>query len=300
MRFGDFIDFDFGGDYGILVGGALHWIRYQRDLEQTIVAFDLTKEEFNFVPRPELLGNFTLTYLENYQGCLCLFCESDEEADSSIVWVMKELGIKESWTKQLVNSFEVQNYRIKLSKIGGRSNFVDYDFGYDSATDDYKVIRLITAHTDGITDSSVVELYSLKSDSWKRFEALVGYSFCIGYCILVGGALHWLRYKPYDLEYREYIIVSFDLTKEEFNFVPHPELSSKFTSMNLGNYQGCLSLFCHADEAADSEIWVIKETWTKVFIVNNTYTYMRAIYHSMCKTTNFWGKNRDTLEWNKE
>ncbi|KAL2475607.1 F-box protein CPR30 [Abeliophyllum distichum] len=213
------------------------------------------------------------------------------------------------WNLATRKFFEVQNYRIKLPEMCCRSSFVDYGFGYDSATDDYKVIRMITAHTDGITDSSLVELYSLKSDSWKRFEALVGHSFRNGYGILVGGALHWLRNKSYNTENREYMIVSFDLTKEEFNFLPHPELSGKFTWMNLGNYQDCLSLFCRADEApdeaADSEIWVmkdlgIKESWTKVFNVNNTYTYMRAIYHSMCKTTNFWEKNRDTLEWNKE
>ncbi|KAL2553623.1 F-box protein CPR30 [Forsythia ovata] len=180
------------------------------------------------------------------------------------------------WNLATRKYFELHYSGIEFPKISIRDHFVNYGFGYDSATDDYKT-------------------------QWTRFGNFMGLDYGVDYGILVGGALHWIRYQR-DLERT---IVAFDLTKEEFNFVPCPELLGNFTLTNLGNYQGCLSLFCESDKEADSSIvWVmkelgVKESWTKVFSVDSTYTYMRHIDHSKSKSATLpsWVKNKETLEW---
>ncbi|KAL2533193.1 F-box protein CPR30 [Abeliophyllum distichum] len=202
------------------------------------------------------------------------------------------------WNLAIHKYFELQCSGIELPKFVNRVRYVTYGFGYDSTTDDYKVIRLITAYNKrSLSECLLVELYSLKSDSWTRFEDLEGYAFGVNYGVLLGGALHWLRYQP-DLECT---IVGFDLTKEEFNIVPCPYLSGKFTLMNLGNFQGCLSLLCQFDEAYSSIMWVmkelgIKESWSMVFIVYIIDIDMRPIDHSKRKRSIFLDKNNNSLQ----
>ncbi|KAL2553620.1 F-box protein CPR1-like [Forsythia ovata] len=113
-----------------------------------------------------------------------------------------------------------------------------------------------------------------------------------------------VRYVTYGFGYQpdlECTIVGFDLTKEEFNLVPLPYLSGKFTLMNLGNFQGCLSLLCQFDEADSSIMWVMKElgnkeSWSMVFIVHIIDIYMRPIDHSKSKRTIVLDNNNNTLQ----
>ncbi|KAL2533184.1 F-box protein CPR30 [Abeliophyllum distichum] len=111
------------------------------------------------------------------------------------------------WNLATRKYFELQYSGIKFPKISIREHFVNYGFGYDSATDDYKVIRLITAFDNSLSECSLVELYSLKSNSWTRFGDSMGLDYGVDYGILVGGSLHWIRYQR-DLEQT---IVAFDL-----------------------------------------------------------------------------------------
>ncbi|KAL2553554.1 F-box protein CPR30 [Forsythia ovata] len=172
--------------------------------------------------------------------------------------------------------------------------YVNYGFGYDGATDDYKIIRLINSYNNE-SDCFLVEFYSLKSKSWKRFEDLVSRTRSDHYGILVGGALHWLTYET-KWDDDESPIVAFDLTMEEFNLVPCLHLPGKIASMNLGTFKGCLSLFCHYHKAG-GELWVmkdygIKESWTKVYTNNKTsIRYMRAIDHLILEI------NKNRLKW---
>ncbi|KAL2529578.1 F-box protein CPR30 [Forsythia ovata] len=197
-------------------------------------------------------GDYEIHLVGSCNGLLCFF----DSAHRIVLWNLA--------TRKY---FELQHLGIELPKFANLYNFVNYGFGYDSSTDDYKVIRLITAYNQSVSECSLVELYSLKSDSWTRYEDLVGYALESNYGILIGGALHWLRYES-EIDDFENPIVGFDLAKEEFNFVPRPNLPGKFSLMNLGNYQGCLSLFCQFDDQA-SEMWVmmelgIKESWKRL------------------------------------
>ncbi|KAK9904408.1 hypothetical protein M0R45_000774 [Rubus argutus] len=82
-------------------------------------------------------------------------------------------------------------------------------FGYDSTTDDYKVIRGIRRFV-----KSIIQVFSLKSGSWKTYNNMK--NVCVrGDGCLLAGALHWLEFRsPYYSDGST--IVSFDLAKEEF------------------------------------------------------------------------------------
>ncbi|KAL2533091.1 F-box protein CPR30 [Abeliophyllum distichum] len=183
-----------------------------------------------------------------------------------------------------------------------------YGFGYDRVTNDYKVIRLIITYNMD-SDCSLVEVYSVKSDSWTRFEDLVGRLDRDVYGICVSGALHWLR------EYRAWDdgnspIVAFDLTKEEFNYVPCPDVQKPKCWKNLGIVHGCLCLFW--DNNRQVELWVMKDpkikaSWTKIFTENawsRIFTenksfihYMRPIDHSKIRIAMVSEVNNKKLAW---
>ncbi|KAL2896323.1 hypothetical protein RDABS01_038107 [Bienertia sinuspersici] len=68
---------------GVFVAGHIHWLASRTsDHSSVIAAFDLGEEKFGEVPPP---------------SCLCMFASSsDYKID---IWLMKEYGVKESWTK---------------------------------------------------------------------------------------------------------------------------------------------------------------------------------------------------------
>ncbi|KAK9267990.1 hypothetical protein L1049_010428 [Liquidambar formosana] len=88
--------------HGELACGALHWIVLQRPrwniniIVSLVAAFDLGLEEYREVPLPQFLGEgcFVMS-LGVLGGCLCLLCHYGDHVD---MWVMKEYGLKESWT----------------------------------------------------------------------------------------------------------------------------------------------------------------------------------------------------------
>ncbi|OVA01230.1 F-box domain [Macleaya cordata] len=96
----------YGEQLGVLVNGALHWIasfwmcsKGSIALEVVLVSFDIGNETFKEVPFPEQLNDkkFHKTVGE-LGGCLCLLSHVYEVVFVD-VWVMKDYGVKESWTK---------------------------------------------------------------------------------------------------------------------------------------------------------------------------------------------------------
>ncbi|OAY52873.1 hypothetical protein MANES_04G118000v8 [Manihot esculenta] len=86
---------------GVPVGGSLHWVVSGQEewfnFDNSILAFDLVNDKFYELPKPhtksepfaclgELGGNLAISYSSNTR----LFIE---------VWVMKEYGVMDSWTK---------------------------------------------------------------------------------------------------------------------------------------------------------------------------------------------------------
>lgn len=102
-------------DNHALVHNSLHWI-FNRNYEsghyvpQVIGAFDLVTEKYrevSFLPNFDEQGQPFLVKLVEFGGCLCLVCGYTSEVSFSFsmklyrsdIWVMKEYGVEESWTK---------------------------------------------------------------------------------------------------------------------------------------------------------------------------------------------------------
>ncbi|KAM3326668.1 hypothetical protein P3S67_001794 [Capsicum chacoense] len=96
--------------------------------------------------------------------------------------------------------------------------FAHFNFGftYDELQDDYKVVGFFPIYTNGQGHPSHVDvkIYSLKSDSWRRFDHLQGRELLGDSAKFVKGKLHWL-----DMQWN---IISIDLTDEKWEAVEKP------------------------------------------------------------------------------
>lgn len=84
----------------MLVGSALHWVvsrKPESDTANLVAAFDLTTEEYLLVPQPEFSSKDFHMNIGELEGCLCILCNYIQKRVD--VWVMKDYGVKESWTK---------------------------------------------------------------------------------------------------------------------------------------------------------------------------------------------------------
>ncbi|XP_071722382.1 F-box/kelch-repeat protein At3g06240-like [Rutidosis leptorrhynchoides] len=82
--------------------GALHWIGYYGSNHKAVIlGFDVNKEEFRVLPLPEALEENklkpTLLVFEKSSLALCRYFESPQFHIE--IWVMKEYGDVESWSK---------------------------------------------------------------------------------------------------------------------------------------------------------------------------------------------------------
>ncbi|CAL8997878.1 unnamed protein product [Prunus brigantina] len=104
------------------------------------------------------------------------------------------------------------------------SEVARFGFGYDSATDDYKVVRIMEFRTSNGFCSSEVKVYGLKSNSWKRVQNLPSNRRYFGsYIHCLNSALHWLT-NP-DLG-NTFIILTLDLVSEKYREFPTACFSS--------------------------------------------------------------------------
>ncbi|KAJ4714706.1 putative F-box family protein [Melia azedarach] len=86
---------------GVFASGALHWmatLNPQAEEDDLIIAFDLKREEFYQVPVPPSGKGRFFPCLKVLRGCLSLICTCDYKRPCEL-WVMKEYGMKDSWTK---------------------------------------------------------------------------------------------------------------------------------------------------------------------------------------------------------
>ncbi|KAK9741604.1 hypothetical protein RND81_03G116700 [Saponaria officinalis] len=106
---------------GVFFGGRIHWLATRTsDYSSVIVGFDLTEEKFHELPAPSFIDghNFVLNRLVVLGGCLTIFpLRPKIETD---IWMMKEYGVKESWTKFLIVDDEVSELAPLLCMAGQR------------------------------------------------------------------------------------------------------------------------------------------------------------------------------------
>jgi F-box interacting protein len=136
---------------GIFVSGTVNWLTTEvESSSHVIVSFDLKNESYQKLPQPNLDNkNWTLGVSRE---CLCIFVSSIMFLD---VWVMKEYGNKESWTK-LYHVPNMENHSL---------------WGYKKASYISKNDRLLM---DSYENGSFNELKLVVYDSRKGTLKIVG------------------------------------------------------------------------------------------------------------------------------
>ncbi|PRQ33711.1 putative F-box domain, galactose oxidase/kelch, beta-propeller, F-box associated interaction [Rosa chinensis] len=140
------------------------------------------------------------------------------------------------------------------------SRHVFCGFGYDSATDDYKVIM-------GTRNCKQIQIFTLKTSSWKVLP-LTNALDMSGKGLLLNGSLHWLA-EPQPNAGNRQTILSFDLVEEKFReMIPLPHHDAYFRGMTiLRNYLCVFEVSVGRDGV--NTIWMmkqygVKQSWTQV------------------------------------
>ncbi|XP_026433821.1 F-box/kelch-repeat protein At3g06240-like [Papaver somniferum] len=87
---------------GVSYNGALHWISksYSGNKRKVLIALDVGNESVQEIPQLENLGAGKFGaygYVSVLDNCLGMLCSS--RVDGYEVWMMKDYGLRESWTK---------------------------------------------------------------------------------------------------------------------------------------------------------------------------------------------------------
>ncbi|KAK3007350.1 hypothetical protein RJ639_016834 [Escallonia herrerae] len=129
-----------------------------------------------------------------------------------------------------------------------------FGLGFDSISDDYKVIAILQYKTRCLTI-----VYSLKPNSWRMARDCPYYLPRERiFSVYVKGALHMALRRNFD-EDSTCVIAAFDVGAEKFRLVPQPEFSDKnVLDMNVVVLGGCLCVVV-ACRKRRVEIWVMKE-----------------------------------------
>ncbi|KAE8728636.1 Detected protein of unknown function [Hibiscus syriacus] len=160
----------------------------------------------------------------------------------------------------------------------GYTGFKCVGFGYDSETDDYKIIQFVTlVYIDEESDSSPVyrsqvELYSLKTDSWKEVASVPNacpFSNYLGNNC-VDGVCSWEAMMEY---HRDNLILSFDMVSEKFSTSPLPELDGALTNykLELLELNGSLGVVVYPRFGTEKsfDLWAMDGGWTKQLSVES-------------------------------
>ncbi|XP_058189827.1 F-box protein At3g07870-like [Rhododendron vialii] len=160
----------------------------------------------------------------------------------------------------------------------------DLGFGYDSRTNDYKVVRVLTLRGTKPSEEvevPLVEVYSLNVGSWKvcsgagdsfPLEVRIRYSRCPSACL--EGAIHFAAVHRSNWSVR--LICSFDLGDEVFRTIALPNVhANSRTDIRTIVFRGLLSVLWY-DESDHANkfcsIWIMKEYG----VVDSWYKYVKV------------------------
>ncbi|XP_024183934.1 F-box/kelch-repeat protein At3g23880 isoform X2 [Rosa chinensis] len=151
--------------------------------------------------------------------------------------------------------------------INSGFNYHFFGFGYDSASDDYKVIR---GFTNDLAKKIMIHIFSLKTGTWRVLKDIDYVTFKTWQGLFLNGALHWL----YNLPEGGSRILAFDLEAEKFHkTIPLP-CDDWFYDPLI--HKNCLCVVASPTGNDSFNIWMmkeygVKESWTEVvqFSVEN-------------------------------
>lgn len=140
--------------------------------------------------------------------------------------------------------------------------------GYDSATDDYKVVTLSEVSYKGERSCRTM-VYSLNSDAWRTVETPRYHLPHYDHLVSFNGKMYWLANKQI-----EESLVVLDLSTETYGLLPLPPMQPQARllgrSWQFKAMGGCLFL-SYFSKTASLDGWILnccgadKSSWTKLF-----------------------------------
>ncbi|XP_076939951.1 F-box/kelch-repeat protein At3g23880-like [Bidens hawaiensis] len=127
-----------------------------------------------------------------------------------------------------------------------------WGFGYDSSKDDYKVIIGAMNQDRRL----LVHVLSMISNTWREIGEVKYICFYNRVGILCNGALHWIVRG----ENRNRLIISFDLSKEEYKEIPPPDDGRYEYASYLGIIKERLCISCGVDKWMMKD-YNVKQSW---------------------------------------
>ncbi|KAI8032185.1 F-box protein CPR1 [Camellia lanceoleosa] len=156
-----------------------------------------------------------------------------------------------------------------------------YGLGYDSSSDDYKVVSIAHYDYGSDFDDNIVSVYSLRISSWGRIEDSPYIHTPNGPSpgIFVNGALHWFA-SSFVGSNNSTVIASLDLTYENYGDVPSP-VDDFVLFEELSVLGGCLCMLV-SRRCGCKDVWVMKEygvrdSWTKFTINHGCFPLCKAL-----------------------
>lgn len=152
---------------------------------------------------------------------------------------------------------------------------VAYGFGYDSVSDDYKVVR-IAEFRHKITHiwvASEAKIYGLRSNSWRKIgDFPYPLPFLRGnWRVHLNGAMHTLVEDPDGMDTAP-VIMAFNLGSEKHSRIMMPlGIRIRGVDISLDVLDGCLCVVCTSRHRV--VIWVMKEygvreSWVKLLTIS--------------------------------
>ncbi|KAH9621519.1 hypothetical protein KSS87_002326 [Heliosperma pusillum] len=158
-----------------------------------------------------------------------------------------------------------------------------YGFGYDSVTDDYKLLRILEFYRNSVFVGSEVCLYSLKNNSWKYID-VVGNAYvkCAGLQNCDGALFNECLYFVVNDGNIRPFVRCFNLKTETFSIMELPNFDENFDMFffGLGQVGGCLSLSLNYQSVdydalrgfrlVRTDFWIMKEeAWARLFSITD-------------------------------
>ncbi|XP_075643651.1 F-box/kelch-repeat protein At3g23880-like [Castanea sativa] len=215
----------------------------------------------------ELLNSFGRKFkLVGYvNGLFCLY-----EQDRYIVW------------NPCIRKF------IVLPNPSVTASFACYlAFGFDSSTNDYKLVRIAFQSKNLSPKKPLVEVFSVNEGSWRITSGGDSYppgvyirDCSLSTAVSLNGAVCFAADRCDALGS---IVLSFDLGDEVFRVISLPNGSFKFEAdIDILVFKGLLSLICYEYMGERCSVFVMKEygvvdSWTKLFTIDLNTRFCRVL-----------------------
>ncbi|RAL42294.1 unnamed protein product [Cuscuta campestris] len=228
----------------------LRLVRYGREVYQLRRDNDALEAYKQFL-LPFVCGDGYFTVVCTCNGLICL-----ADLWDIILW-------NPSIHKHFILPMSVLSYGLtSLSTLG---------FGFDSRTNDYKVLLFVpkSSSTENLTE---VWLFSLNGCYWKKVSEIYpkhDWSRCKQ--AIVKGAFHWTTCSfNSNGDLFSHMILAFDISTEKFYAMDYPETLVHFAhEVLLTKYEDSIAVVTQNFDDGQIELWVMKDygessSWTKV------------------------------------